>query len=353
MRDFVFLTKDEPILKATLRVDIIDDDFEKFTIMWMEGVSGTVFEKYIPWKLGAVITEKQIEERLFQFQPALMGVKYGEETVKTLGVEEHVLTITPTITNGDEASVIVFCKNEFDIVFQKTIELTNDETSTIEIVEGFEYSFKLVGEEDSWDVESGTFTCDGDEAVSLGIVVPIDLPIHELTITPDVTNGSEASVTINGTKEGYSSIEIIVPLEDGIESVVDIYEGYSYDFVLPEGSSWTGGDAPETIVCDDDKAVTLDISIPIDLPVHTLTITPSLVETAETTVTLKGTKTGFSDTEDIVALEDSVDKLVDIYEGYSYVFELVGTDTWTDGIAPEVIVCDGDEIVALGITAVP
>ena len=52
-------------------------------------------------------------------------------------------------------------------------------------------------------------------------------------------------------------------------------------------------------------------------------------------------------------IEDGVDKVVDIYEGYSYVFELVGTDTWTDGIAPEAIVCDGDEIVALGITAVP
>ena len=52
MRDFVFLTKNEPIQKAILRVDIIDDKSENFTIMWMDGIEGTVFEKYFPWKLG-------------------------------------------------------------------------------------------------------------------------------------------------------------------------------------------------------------------------------------------------------------------------------------------------------------
>ena len=51
MRDFVFLTKSEPVQKAILRVDIIDDKSENFTIMWMYGIEGTVFEKYFPWKL--------------------------------------------------------------------------------------------------------------------------------------------------------------------------------------------------------------------------------------------------------------------------------------------------------------
>lgn len=45
MRDFVFLTKSEPVQKAILRVDIIDDKSENFTIMWMDGVEGTVFGK--------------------------------------------------------------------------------------------------------------------------------------------------------------------------------------------------------------------------------------------------------------------------------------------------------------------
>lgn len=190
-----------------------------------------------------------------------MGVKYGEETVKTLGVEEHVLTITSTITNGDEASVIVFCKNEFDIVFQKTIELTNDETSTIEIVEGFEYSFKLVGEEDSWDVEPETFTCDGDEAVSLGIVVPIDLPVHTLTITPTLTDASETSVMLIGSLDGYSSTNTPVTLEDGVDVDVDIYEGYSYEFALDSDDSWTSGSAPAAIVCDGDETAALAITV--------------------------------------------------------------------------------------------
>lgn len=261
MRDFVFLTKNEPIQKAILRVDIIDDKSENFTIMWMDGIEGTVFEKYFPWKLGEVITEDEIEALLIQFQPVLTGVKYGEDTVKTFGVEEHGLTITPTITNGDETFIIVSCKNEYDVAMKKTVPLTDGVPTTVEIVEGFEYSFELIGA-DTWTVDTPEpFTCDGDEAVTLAVSVPIDLPIHGLTITPDVTNGSEASVTINGTKEGYSSTEIIVPLEDGVESVVGIYEGYSYDFVLPEGSSWTGGSAPAAIVCDGDETAALAITV--------------------------------------------------------------------------------------------
>lgn len=33
MRDYVFVTKVEPIIKATLRTDIIEDGSERFTIM--------------------------------------------------------------------------------------------------------------------------------------------------------------------------------------------------------------------------------------------------------------------------------------------------------------------------------
>lgn len=315
----------------------------------MDGIEGTVFEKYFPWKLGEVITEDEIEALLIQFQPVLTGVKYGEDTVKTLGVEEYELTITPTITNGDETFIIVSCKNEYDVTMKKTVPLKDGATTTVEIVEGFEYSFELIGA-DTWTVDTPEpFTCDGDKAVSLAILIPIDLPVHTLTITPAVTNGSEASVTINGTKEGYSNTEIIVPLEDGVESVVGIYEGYSYDFVLPEGSSWTGGDAPKTIVCDDDKAVTLDIS---NLPVHTLTITPTLTDATETSVMLIGTLAGYSSTNTPVPLTNGVDVDVDIYEGYSYEFALDSDDSWTGGSAPAAIVCDGDETAALAITVV-
>lgn len=262
MRDFVFLTKNEPIQKAILRVDIIDDKSENFTIMWMDGIEGTVFEKYFPWKLGDVITEDDVNDLFNQFQPVLMGVKYGEHTVKTLGVEEHELTITPTITNGDETFIIVSCKNEYDVVMKKTVPLTDGVPSTVEIVEGFEYSFELIGA-DIWTLDAPEpFTCDGDEAVTLAVSVPIDLPVHTLTITPTLTGGSsETSVMLIGTLADHSSTNTPVNLEDGVDVDVYIYEGYSYEFALDSDDSWTSGSAPAAIVCDGDETAALAITV--------------------------------------------------------------------------------------------
>lgn len=261
MRDFVFLTKNEPIQKAILRVDIVDDKSENFTIMWMDGIEGTVFEKYFPWKLGEVITEDEIEALLIQFQPVLTGVKYGEDTVKTFGVEEHELTITPTITNGDETFIIVSCKNEYDVVMKKTVPLTDGVPTTVEIVEGFEYSFELIGA-DTWTVDTPEpFTCDGDKAVTLAVSVPIDLPVHTLTITPTLTDATETSVMLIGTLAGHSSTNTPVNLEDGVDVNVDIYEGYSYEFALDSDDSWTSGSAPAAIVCDGDETAALAITV--------------------------------------------------------------------------------------------
>jgi len=261
MRDFVFLTKNEPIQKAILRVDIIDDKSENFTIMWMDGIEGTVFEKYFPWKLGEVITEDEIEALLIQFQPVLTGVKYGEDTVKTFGVEEHELTITPNITNGDETFIIVSCKNEYDVAMKKTVPLKDGVPTKVEIVEGFEYSFELIGA-DTWTVDTPEpFTCDGDEAVTLAVSVPIDLPVHTLTITPTLTDATETSVMLIGTLTGYSSTNTPVNLEDGEDVDVDIYEGYSYEFALDSDDSWTGGSAPAAIVCDGDETAALAITV--------------------------------------------------------------------------------------------
>lgn len=350
MRDFVFSLKESPNVKATLRTDIIDDSFELFTIMWWEGVENTNFEKIIPWKLGTVLTEKVIKERIKEFQPILSCVKYGEDAVKILGVEEHELTITPTITNGDEAFVIVVCENEFGHVFKKTVPLIDGETSTVEIVEGFEYSFELSGEGDAWVTEPDAFVCNGDKSVSLGIAIPISLPVHTLTITPTITNGDEASVTLVGTKAGYSTVSYPINLENGVDKVVDIFEGFEYSFELVgEGDAWVT--EPGAFICDDDKLVSLGIARPIDLPVHTLTITPTLTGATETSVTLVGTKAGYSTVSTSISLENSVNKVVDIYEGYSYEFTLDSNDTWTSG-APSAIICDGDETVALEITVV-
>ncbi len=260
MRDFIFSLKDSPNVKATLRTDIIDDSFELFTIMWWEGVENTNFEKIIPWKLGTVLTEKVIKERIKEFQPILSCVKYGEDAVKILGVEEHELTITPTITNGDEAFVIVVCENEFGHVFKKTVPLIDGETSTVEIVEGFEYSFELSGEGDAWVTEPDAFVCNGDKSVSLGIAIPISLPVHTLTITPTLTGATETSVTLVGTKAGYSTVSTSISLENSVNKVVDIYEGYSYEFTLDSNDTWTSG-APSAIICDGDETVALEITV--------------------------------------------------------------------------------------------
>lgn len=261
MRDFVFVVKSDEDKKATIRVDIIDDKSENFTIMWIDGIEGTVFEKYFPWKVGEVVTEAEIEALLIQFQPELMGVKYGEDAVKTLGVEEHELTINPTITNGDKAFITVSCENEYGVVMKKTVPLTSGVPSTVEIVEGFEYSFKLVGM-DAWTLEAPEpFTCDGDEEVTLAVSVPIDLPVHTLTITPTLTDATETSVMLIGTLAGYSSTNTPVTLEDGVDVDVDIYEGYSYEFALDSDDSWTSGSAPTAIVCDGDETAALAITV--------------------------------------------------------------------------------------------
>lgn len=261
MRDFVFVMKSDEDKKATIRVDIIDDKSENFTIMWMDGVEGTVFEKYLPWKLGDVIDEDDVNDLFNQFQPVLTGVKYGEHTVKTLGVEEHELTITPAITNGDKTFIIVSCENEYGVAMKKTVPLTSGVPSIVEIVEGFEYSFELVGT-DTWTLDAPEpFTCDGDEAVSLAITIPIDLPIHTLTITPTLTGASETSVMLIGSLDGYSSTNTPVTLEDGVDVDVDIYEGYSYEFALDSDDSWTSGSAPAAIVCDGDETAALAITV--------------------------------------------------------------------------------------------
>lgn len=262
MRDFVFVLKSDPTKKATLRVDIMDDDFKKFTIMWWEGVSNTIFENYIPWKLGAVISMSDVEEWFAEFQPVLQGFEYGKANgVVTLGADEHVLTLTPSITNGTEATVKVWCKNSSDIIFSKTVVLETGETNDIEIIEGYEYDFELVNSGDTWTSAPDSFVCDGDEAVTLAVSVPIDLPVHTLTITPTLVGGTTTSVTLRGTKSNFTTIDTVVELETAVDKEVDIYEEYSYSFVLGDGIAWTSGSALAAIVCDGDETAAVDLTL--------------------------------------------------------------------------------------------
>lgn len=178
MRDFVFSLKESPNVNATLRTDIINDKFELFTIMWWEGVENTNFEKIIPWKLGTVLTEKVIKERIKEFQPVLKVEKYGEASgIRSIGVGEYTLTIIPTIV-GDTttADIIIRTSNKYGDMFDKTITLENAVPKTFAIVEGFTYSFYLVDEANSWtgDTPPAAVICDGNENIALGITTPTE-----------------------------------------------------------------------------------------------------------------------------------------------------------------------------------
>lgn len=262
MKDFVFFTKSEPVMKAILRVDTIDKKAETCTIMWMGGFDGTIFERYMPWQLGDVVLEDEIKDLFAKFQPELNGAVFSKNTPAViLGTTEHTLTITPSITNGSAASVIVSCENDLGVGFKKLISLEDGKTATMKLIKGFEYSFKTVGNDTWTGDEPDSIVCDGNEAVSLQISIPIDLPTHEMTITPTLTDATTTSVKMKGTKAGFTSTEETIALETSVDKVVEIYEGYSYVFEVIGNDTWTGGSAPAAIVCDGDETAALAITV--------------------------------------------------------------------------------------------
>jgi len=174
MRDYIFYLKDSPNVKATLRTNMSDDEWGLFTIIWWEGVENTEFAKIIPWKLGTVLSEKDIKEQIKDFQPILVVEKYGEATgIRKMGVTEYVLTITPTIT-GDTttADVKIKTKNKYNDEFEKVVTLENGVPKTFAIVDGFTYDFYLVDELNSWTVTPASVICNGNKSVSLSITTP-------------------------------------------------------------------------------------------------------------------------------------------------------------------------------------
>lgn len=261
MREFIFSLKEDSSKKASIKVDIIDDKSEYFTIMAMEGFSDTIFERHIPLGIGSVITEDDIDAIFAEFQPIFDGFKYFPNSKKTLGVAEYELTITPTITNGTETDVLVICENIFGDSFKKTVHLKNEETSVVKIIDGFDYAFQNLSENSWTSGAPESILCEGDEEVSLEITVPNELPVYELTITPTITGDTETTVTLVGTKEGYETVQHEVGIENSVDSVVEIYEGYSYEFTLQGTDAWTGGTAPEAIVCDGDETIALLITV--------------------------------------------------------------------------------------------
>lgn len=174
MRDFCIVKKSDKT-KATLRVDIVSDDFEKFTVMWMEGVKGTEFQNILPWHQGSVISMTEIEEWAKQNSENYSVYEYGSEQIILVGAETHEITITPTIAGATKAKVTM--KGTFEGMpdINDTFEVENSVSKKVKGIDGYNYSFTLVDENASWTSSApSAFDCDGDKSVELGITISLD-----------------------------------------------------------------------------------------------------------------------------------------------------------------------------------
>lgn len=166
MRDYVFVNKDTKA-KATLRTDIIDGN-ERFTIMWLEGVQGTEFEKIMPFKPGTVITKEETEEWFETFQGILDGYIYGGEQVVLMGAETFDLTITPTITGASVAPISLTGTKEGAEPIQDVIELKNSEVKVLKIIDGWEYKIQSTNG-GNLSGDNDPFTASEDKSIAITI----------------------------------------------------------------------------------------------------------------------------------------------------------------------------------------
>lgn len=171
MRDFCIVKKDDNSKVATLRVDIIDDDFEKFTVMYMEGVKGSEFESILPWHQGSVISMTEIEEWARENEDEYSVYEYGGEQIVLVGATTHVITITPTITGASKATVTLTGTYDNMPPISDTFEVENSVEKKVNGIEGYNYTFSIVSEKASWTSEPEAFDCEGDKAISLQITV--------------------------------------------------------------------------------------------------------------------------------------------------------------------------------------
>lgn len=171
MRDFVIVKKADNS-KATLRVDIISDDFEKFTVMWMEGVRGTEFENVLPWHQGSVTSMTEIEEWAQENNDNYSVYEYGREQIVLVGATTHVITINPTITGATKATVTMTGTYDNMPPISDTFEVENSVAKKVNGIEGYNYTFAIVSENASWTSSAPeAFDCEEDKSVALGITV--------------------------------------------------------------------------------------------------------------------------------------------------------------------------------------
>lgn len=171
MKDLVFINR-KTQEKAVLKTDIIDGN-QRFTVMYMEGVRGTDFEKIIPFNIGSVLDMKGLQEWFGLQQGVLSGYVYGGEEIVALGAEEFDLTINPTVSGEGSASVIIKGEKEGAEDAVETVALENSTPKVVKIIGGWSYTITSANEGVLSGDTSG-FTASEDKSINLTITFGAD-----------------------------------------------------------------------------------------------------------------------------------------------------------------------------------
>lgn len=166
MKEIVFINK-KTQKKATLKTDIIDGN-QRFTVMYMEGVKDTDFEKILPFNIGTVFDMQELNEWFELQQGVLSGYIYGGESIVALGAEEFDLTINPTVTGEGSASVVIKGEKEGAENTVETVALENSTPKVVKIIGGWKYTMTSANE-GVLSGDTSSFTASEDKTVNLTI----------------------------------------------------------------------------------------------------------------------------------------------------------------------------------------
>lgn len=192
MRQFQFNYKyNDRDVQVFVHVDIIDDKFENFTVVDIEGAdNNSGFKGLFPWWEGSVISMNEFNEWFADFRGFFdSAVEFGDpDGPIVLGNEDDVktLTITPDITNGSTADMVISVYNPNGVFFRsETVELTDATDLEVDVLMGYTYSFSLTGE-DEWTSGSAPtdIKVDGDETLAAAITVPAVTTAAPATVAP-------------------------------------------------------------------------------------------------------------------------------------------------------------------------
>lgn len=171
MRDFIVYKKDDSS-KALLRVDIINDEFDRFTVMYLEGVRGTKFEGILPWHQGSVLSRSDIETWAQQNSENYSVYEYGGDQIVLVGAKTHDIKITPTITGGNNVTIKMTGSYEGMPDITDVIDLENSVVKTVKGIEGYNYTFSIVTEKANWTSSAPeAVKVDGDEEVAIQVTI--------------------------------------------------------------------------------------------------------------------------------------------------------------------------------------